>query len=389
MAGSKHRVVVVECNDIAPWQAALNEAFDILVIQPSAESLCSVIDEASPDLVLIESDDVNGTFELISCAIETGKATTYPLVFLANSTDLQERLKALNLGCEDLIFKSIHPDELVARCFRIVFDKIANKQLKGQIDLANQAAFQAMTNTSHLGNNIQFFLDSVECSNLDELGMRLFQSTQTYGVKCSLQIRSRYQIKNLEENGMPKELVSTLLFELKDSGRYVDFGARSVMNYGCVSLLVKNMPTDDPDRYGMLKDNIFSLLQGLDSRVKALDNLRFIEEEKTTIIRLVTKMHEVMAQIDEGFLDVMKQSADMVDELGEGIHNLIEYLGLTEEQEKRIEMLMTQAMTKNEQIFSQGLKLDEGFGKMIKKIAELIEDPDQVDVNQIAQLIRD
>ena len=66
----------------------------------------------------------------------------------------------------------------------------------------------------------------------------------------------------MEANGMAKDLEAHLLDELKDVGRYYDFGKRSVMNYENVSLLVKNMPIEDERRYGAIKDNIFSLLQG-------------------------------------------------------------------------------------------------------------------------------
>jgi hypothetical protein len=49
----------------------------------------------------------------------------------------------------------------------------------------------------------------------------------------------------MEANGMDKSLESKLLLEMKDQGRYVDFGHRSVMNYGAVSLFLKNMHVDE------------------------------------------------------------------------------------------------------------------------------------------------
>ena len=102
-----------------------------------------------------------------------------------------------------------------------------------------------MSDTSDLGVNIQFLIDANQCNNLDELGMSLLQSVSNYGIKASLQLRSEFGIKNMEHNGMAKDLESALLWELRDDGRYVDFGKRSVMNYEQVSLLVKNMPLDD------------------------------------------------------------------------------------------------------------------------------------------------
>ena len=117
------------------------------------------------------------------------------------------------------------------RLNKAVFNKIANDQLQSQVKMANEAAFSAMADNSKLGINVHFLLDSFSCTNLDELGQQLFQALNNYGLKCSLQMRGRYETKNMEQNGMAKDLEAQLLSELKDSGRYYDFGKRSVMNY--------------------------------------------------------------------------------------------------------------------------------------------------------------
>ena len=175
-----------------------------------------------------------------------------PIVMLADRDELADRMDAFEAGFDDLIGNDAMW-ELRARIDRVVFNKLANAQLKAQLQQANEMAFIAMSDTSDLGVNIQFLLDCSTCNNLDELGMRLFQALQNYGLSCSLQMRSEHGIKNMEANGMAKAMESVLMDECKDQGRYVDFGHRSIMNYETVSLLVKNMPVDDDKKYGAIK----------------------------------------------------------------------------------------------------------------------------------------
>lgn len=196
-----------------------------------------------------------------------------PLLVLTNGVSPEEKLKAFEVGCDDLIDINIATvDEINARITKSIFHRIANEQLQKRLELATETARNAMVDNSDLGANIQFLLAVNDCDNLDQVGQQFFSTIERYGLRCSLQMRSTLGIKDMEAHGMAKDLESQLLFQLKDSSRYIDFGVRTIVNYGRVSLLIKNMPVDDPEKYGAIKDNTFSLLQGLNARILALED---------------------------------------------------------------------------------------------------------------------
>ena len=43
-------------------------------------------------------------------------------------------------------------------------------------------------------------------------------------------------------------------------------------------------------KYGAIKDNVFSLLQGADARVKALDSLKQLEQQQNLMKAIAVKM---------------------------------------------------------------------------------------------------
>jgi hypothetical protein len=229
-------------------------------------------------------------------------------------------------------------------------------------------AFIAMSDTSDLGVNVQFLLDVNTCDNLDELGMRVFKSLQSYGINCSLQIRGRHTVKNMEANGMAKEMESVLLQECKDKGRYVDFGRRSIMNYGSVSLLVKNMPMNDDKKYGAIKDNVFSLLQGADARVKALDNLESLAMESLLVKRMAGQMRDLMKHVDSSYKGVMKDIADVVETMADGVESSIQFLGMDERQELALQKIMETGIVDTNRIFNQGMRMDEGLREFLEQV---------------------
>ncbi|MFP6790005.1 MAG: hypothetical protein VB954_08505 [Thalassolituus sp.] len=298
---------------------------------------------------------------------DTPSVADTPIVILARDSALDSKMAYYDAGCDDYV-NSESMSELQARLMRVIFNKVANDQLKQQLQQANEMAFIAMSDTSDLGVNVQFLLDVNTCDNLDELGMRVFKSLQSYGINCSLQIRGRHTVKNMEANGMAKEMESVLLQECKDKGRYVDFGRRSIMNYGSVSLLVKNMPMNDDKKYGAIKDNVFSLLQGADARVKALDNLESLAMESLLVKRMAGQMRDLMKDVDSSYKGVMKDIADVVETMADGVESSIQFLGMDERQELALQKIMETGIVDTNRIFNQGMRMDEGLREFLEQV---------------------
>ncbi|AJQ94449.1 response regulator transcription factor [Gynuella sunshinyii] len=366
------------------WLTSLKQQF-VVVVKASVESFPATRDGKSPDLVICESESVDSTYENLKACKQ--RFDPLDVILVADRLDLHDRLNMFTLGCEDCIESDLHPEELVARAQKLVFNRVANQQLKSQVEMATEAAYQAMSSTSDLGVNIQFFLDSADCQNFDELGLRAFQSFQSYGLKCSLQFRGRYETKNMEANGMAKEMESQILSELKSAGRYYDFGSRSVMNYNQVSILVKNMPTSNPERYGQIKDNVFSLLQGIDARIKALDNLKTIHREQQMIILLVARISSVLNDIDKSYMSVVRKSGEVVDDMAEAIQRMINYMGLNESQEQQLEKVIGEAIEQQQQLFGEGLKVDSNFSDLISELGGLMESSGSLDSERMISLM--
>lgn len=322
-------------------------------------------------LILFNTGRSDSALEYCRERQDRGDNSNVPVVLLSKTDDLQDKLKALEVGCDDYILESSAQEEILARLENLILHKIANEQLLTQVKQANEMAMLAMTNISDLGANLQFFEDTTSCTNLDELGILFFQLMKNYGLDCSLQIRSEFGIKNMEANGLQKELESQLLNQLKEVGRFYDFGHRTIINYGRVSILVKNMPVDDEVKYGSLKDNIFTIAKGMDSRVRALDNNRCLALERDLMRVVSTKLHLEISNIDNSYQDVMRDIVSKIEDMVEKVEKALMYLGLTEEQERVIENIIESCLHESDHTFKEGLRIDEGFRSMIKELNQV------------------
>lgn len=335
-------------------------------------------------LILIDGNRFSADALITACR-QLKDNSELPVVVLGNQEALQHKLDAYDAGCDDYLSPSMM-FELRARLDRVLFNKIANDQLKMQLKQANEMAFIAMSDTSDLGVNIQFLLDVNRCNNIDELGMRLFQALQSYAINCSLQMRSRYGVKNMEANGMAKDMESVLMSECKDMGRYVDFGRRSIMNYGSVSLLVKNMPVDDEKKYGAIKDNVFSLLQGCDARIQALDNLKSLALESCLVKRLSSQMSHIMSSVDASYQQVMRDIADVVENMADGVEQSLQFLGMDERQEATMQNIMETGIVETSRVFNEGMRVDEGLSAFLQQVDQVFS-AEHVDPQKVQALL--
>jgi hypothetical protein len=288
------------------------------------------------------------------------------IAMLIDDMSLDDRLKSCELGADDCISSHIEHDDLVTRLQSTIYNAIANKQLKEQLKSASEIAMAAMSNTSDMGANIQFLLDSYQCENMDQLGQLLFKSLNYFGLNCSLQMRGKYQIKNMEANGMERAMESKLLTEMKDAGRFFDFGSRTVINYDSVSILVKNMPIDQPEKYGIIKDNIFALLQGADAKLKSLDlQLTVLDDQKKQDV-LIKGLEQGIKNLESKYIDLTNAVAAQVDSIVDSIEVTMQTLLLTEEQEA---VLLGRIIKGRDNVIA----LFQGYSSMDEDLKTLIE----------------
>ncbi len=287
-----------------------------------------------------------------------------PVILLTSQYTLQDKLKAFDLGCDDFIDGTTPGDEVCARVNKSVFHQIANDQLSQRLMQATETARTAMVDNSDLGANIQFLLQVHQCDNLDQLGQQFFATIDRYGLSCSLQMRSEMGVKDMEAHGMAKDLESQLLLQLKDKGRYVDFGKRTIVNYDRVSLLIRNMPVDDAEKYGAIKDNTFCLVQGINSRIIALEDQFKLLSEKESLRKLSGDVKSVIGGLKNSYQGVMQKIVREVENASELIQHRVPHLGLTEEDERCLEKGTDQMVAQVNHTFNDGLKVDELFDKL-------------------------
>ena len=76
-----------------------------------------------------------------------------------------------------------------------------------------------------------------------------------------------------------------VLAEMATDKRIVDLGSRSAFNYERASIIIYNMPLQDPELYGRLKDTVVKMAEALDIHMRSLDVVTSAAQRGDTLLQ--------------------------------------------------------------------------------------------------------
>lgn len=340
-----HKVIV---RALQPLGYAVRPAYD-------GESGLAAANESPPDIILldVEMPGMNGYDVCVQLRQQEPTRET-PVIFLSSHGSLRERMQGYEAGADDYVVKPFEPEHLGAKISVLKRFKDQRVQLLTQYRDAQQTAMIAMAGTSELGMAMQFLEKTHQLNTVDELSSALFEATRNLGLNCCLHICDDGNARWFADGEGIRPLEQELLTMSDHTQRFVDFGARTIVNYQHISLLVRNMPVEDMPRYGRIKDLLPLLLSSVDTKIA---NLRAEEA-------MVAQNRELLAafgRIRTSFYWLVKDLLNKRDESNRLLRDMLQdlnvdflRLGLEDDQERyvldRIDTAIEDAIEKTDAV---------------------------------------
>lgn len=225
-----------------------------------------------PDIILldVEMPGMNG-FEVCEKLKKSSETNAIPVMFLSSRTDISERMRGYNSGAADYIVKPFNKEELLARINVLDDYRQVSQRLKQDMEQAQITAEIAMTDSGDMGRIMRYVGQSYHAHDLDSLSSFFFE----FFIPLQLEVAVAFWHEQGEvfksAEGAIQPIEQELLEQNRGGNRFVDFGRRTIINYPKVSLLIKNMPTDDPGMYGRYKDLLPHILEATNAKIQDME----------------------------------------------------------------------------------------------------------------------
>lgn len=310
-----------------------------------AEACLAALDQA-PDVLLLDVE-MPGMDGIALCrAIREAGHDQAQVIFISAHDDLDTRLAAYDAGGNDFMVKPYAPEELV-RKVRVAERVLAEKSgLSSQASFAQQTAFTAMSSLGEMGVVLECMRKSFTCPTRDALAEAIFQALGQYGLQGLLELREEGRDDCYSSHGACSALESSILGHARTLQRIFQFRDRLAINYPRITLLVLNLPLDNPDLIGRLRDHLAILAEAGEARLAAMasESRRLAQAEG--ISRAVAELTQALAEVEARQGDNRLRSLEATNAFQEELDRAFVHLGLSEGQEAALSDMTRKAMTR-------------------------------------------
>lgn len=323
-------------------------------------------------LLDIEMPDLNG-YETCRRFREQRRGADVPVIFVSAHDTTPERVAAYEAGGDDFLTKPIAAHELRHKLGNAIALQDKVRTLASQSTDAQRVAFTAMVSMGDLGVVIEFLRKSAQATSYSAIAARLVAAMKAWGLQGAVQVRGRHEQVALNAEGPMTAMQAAVLEKLRDIGRIFEMGSRAVINFEHVSLLVENLPVDDPDKVGRLRDHLAVLAESADMRMAALDAAIERDLQKQGIEAALDELRAAMqhATHHSGSSHRKQQATllESVEQLGRTAHTL----GLTDVQLNYLNDQIHHIQEESRHYFDDVAQSESDFADVIGRLQRLAQ----------------
>jgi CheY-like chemotaxis protein len=294
-----------------------------------------------------------------------------PVIFVSAHDTAPERVAAYEAGGDDFVTKPITANELLHKVSTVLAVQTRLHELHAQSSTAQQVAFTAMSSMGDLGVIIDFMRQSANSRDYATLGGDLLGAMSAWGLQGAVQVRGIAGEFNATSGELASPLQASVMENLRDMGRIFEMGSRAVVNFTHVSLLVQNLPTDDPDKVGRLRDHLALLGESFDARVESLDAITRQNEQRSEVGEALHDLRSLVLRLSnrtrENHATTQNRAVELLDALQRSLSNM----GLSDLQESYVRDMVRTGTDELIGCFEEAQMIEQDFAGIFLRLRKL------------------
>ncbi|MDK2122723.1 response regulator [Parachitinimonas caeni] len=310
----------------------------------SGKLVLQVLEDCQPDLLLLDvvMPEIDG-FTVCQQLRALHGHNQVQVIFISASTDYETQMRGYDVGGDDFLSK---PVDLEVLTYKVqVAERLYNtrRSLTDDAGQLRDMAFLAMTNAGELGTVLTAMRQFLNAKNVHELARALVTPAIEYGLEGAVRFRGEGG-QNLDlsfEGGPCSPLESSILDKMQTQDRIFSFQSRMVVNIGHTTLFLRNMPTQDADRCGRLRDHLALIVEGADHRLDAILAEEDRDRKAAGISRALVTLGLGIDTFRSVSQEVRRSALVLTQDLSDRLTQELVRLGLTDQQEDRLARLIS------------------------------------------------
>lgn len=324
--------------------AALADKFSVICASNGTQAL-EMARARGPAAILLDVDmpGLNG-YDTCLQLKEDFDTAAIPVIFVSGQDRLEDRLKGYESGGEDYVVKPFDAAELQAKISSLMRVVAERASLKAMASYASSTAMTAMTSMSEMGALLESLKHFNQCRDYPQLAQSLLQGLGLFGMQGVVQLRLGDATMTLGPHGEASQLEQSVIRHMQSMERIVQFKNRMCITYPQLSLLVNDMPIDDQDRCGRLRDHLAMLVEAAEVRLQAIGAEIGFRRHSEALEQTAKKISLMLAEVDAAQRDSRLATSIAVTDFLDAMKNAYISVGLSDAQEQFMEQVVTHGL---------------------------------------------
>jgi EAL domain-containing protein (putative c-di-GMP-specific phosphodiesterase class I)/DNA-binding response OmpR family regulator len=307
-----------------------------VVIAASGEDALGRLSSIHPDLLLLDISlpGMNG-YEVCREIRSNSAWAGMPIIFVSGSESAEAKMRGYANGGDDYLVKPFDAAILRSRIDYLLRLARDRRRLQDEAGHASATAMTAMTAMGEMGVLLEAMKRLNSTNSADLVVNIVLNALRNFGIGGGVQLRLRDKVITRDQVGDASPLLAGIFANMRD--RITQYKSRLCITYPYASILVQNMPLEDSDRCGRLRDLLAILAEAASLRVSGLLMSAAIQHSSTQI-------SQTLATIDNAQRYTLAATTLAIDALEKRVEDGFMSLGLTEAQEQRITQIIRQGV---------------------------------------------
>jgi len=367
------KVMIVDdaTDNLLLLEMMLEEKFEIITASSGKECL-ALIEQAIPDILLLDVNMPEMTgYEVCTRLRQEPTTRLLPVIFVSAMINTEERLAGFEAGGDEYVNKPVDENELLEKIEFQLHNVKSRKKSEKEAAEAMGVAMDAMTSSSELGQLIAFVSEAQKTHSLEEMGRIMLDTCKNFGLSASVYVDGARPALF----GCAQESVEATVLKrsLAAKERIINLGIRTIVKSEQISLLVKNMPVEDENKYGRFKDHLAVLISIADGRLLTIKaQLNVSEQRKDVLGRVILHTEKQIKNLNQKILDYDANSREVMLNMIAELETKLFGLGLDEDQEEQLMSLVYRTSDKLEQSKEVTKQLQDELGTVLEGLYEIL-----------------
>lgn len=324
-----------------------------------------------PDIVLL---DVNmpglDGYQICQTLRDDYLPESCGVIFTSGLMGDDDIMRAFSAGADDYLIKPVRLQELLVKISQVHRNRQEQASKGEQAQVAMKMAFDAMRASAELGEILQFQEKIHQLQTPEEIATASFAVLQNFDMQASILFLHDKEPLHFRDDGVKPGLEVDSIIASRNRGRMYHWKRMTFLNYQLFSVLIRNMPIEDEERYGILKDQICLLFNGLDTRLSTL-MLAASEQDKQKRLKTISQvLASIALEIEQSSVAFSEQFERIIMDMETNLKAEMAQFNLLDSEEQSLLSLIDTSLEAATQLFSEQLDTGKQQKQLMDKLLE-------------------